>query len=127
MVSFVYLDVGGVAIIDFSDDPRKWDSFMRRIGVKDKDFERFSSFWHGLEDEINVGRDLQTLIPLINRRFGCGLPKSYPLLAEFVDGFTQNKAIWSGMHRIRREYGMGLLTNMYPHMFEGIRKRRLLP
>lgn len=40
MIRFVYFDVGGVVIRDFSGTNR-WEEFMKTIGVKTSDYEKF--------------------------------------------------------------------------------------
>lgn len=127
MVSFVYFDVGGVVILDFSGADR-WRQFKRRIGITaDKDAE-FEDFWDRHEPEVSLGRDVETLVPLIERRFGLKLPPGYSLLLDgFVDRFEANKSLWPLISRVHKKRGVGLLTNMYPKMLEAIEKRGLLP
>lgn len=127
MVSFVYLDIGGVMVVDFNTDSRKWTGFERHLGVRPRDFDRFESFWHGYDNEVNTGRELATLIPAINKAFGCGIPADYPLLDEFIGRFTPNRAIWPMVREIAKRYKMGLITNAGPHMLDRIRSQGVLP
>ena len=127
MVSFVYFDVGGVVVLDFSSTD-KWKQFKKELGIlKDKDSE-FESFWDKYEPKVNAGRDVETLLPFIERKFGSKLPESYSLLIDgFVNRFEANKSIWPVIKKIHKKCKIGLLTNMYPHMLEAIKNNGLLP
>ena len=127
MISFVYFDLGGVVELDFSGT-NKWKLLKKELGITaDKDNE-FEDFWNKYEAEVNVGRDVETLIPLIKEKFGSKLPKNYSFLINgFVNRFEVNKSIWPVIDKIHQKCRIGLLTNMYPHMFEAIKKRGLLP
>jgi FMN phosphatase YigB (HAD superfamily) len=127
MISFVYFDIGGVVVLDFSGT-NKWMQLKKELGIsadKDSDFE---DFWSKYEAEVNIGRNLETLIPLIKEKFGSKLPNNYSFLMEgFVNRFEINKSIWSVIDKIHKKCRIGLLTNMYPHMLEAIKNRGLLP
>jgi FMN phosphatase YigB (HAD superfamily)/dephospho-CoA kinase len=127
MASFVYFDLGGVVELDFSGT-NKWKQLKKELGIpsdKDKEFE---DFWNKYEAEVNIGRDVETLIPLIKEKFGSKLPDKYSLLIDgFVNRFEVNKSIWPVIDKIHQKCRIGLLTNMYPRMFEAIKNRGLLP
>jgi FMN phosphatase YigB (HAD superfamily)/broad-specificity NMP kinase len=127
MTSFVYFDLGGVVELDFSGT-NKWKQLKKELGIsldKDKEFE---DFWNKYEAEVSIGRDVETLIPLIKEKFGSKFPTKYSLLMDgFVNRFEINKSIWHVIDKIHQKCRIGLLTNMYPQMFEAIKKRNLLP
>ena len=127
MVSFVYFDVGGVVILDFSGTD-KWVQLKKELGIsEDKDAE-FESFWNKYEPKVNAGKDVETLLPLIKKKFGSELPGGYSLLMNgFVKRFAVNKSIWPVIEKIHKKCEIGLLTNMYPHMLEAIKNMKLLP
>jgi FMN phosphatase YigB (HAD superfamily) len=88
----------------------------------------FEDFWNKYEAEVDVGRDVETLVPLIKEKFGSKFPNNYSFLIEgFVNRFEVNKSIWPVIDKIHKECRIGLLTNAFPHMFEAIKKRGLLP
>jgi FMN phosphatase YigB (HAD superfamily) len=127
MVSFVYFDVGGVMVLDFSGAD-KWRQFKRRIGITAGKDAEFEDFWNRYEPEVCWGRDVGTLVPLMEKKFGLGFPADYSFLLDgFVNHFKANRPIWPLVGRIHRKCGVGLLTNMYPKMLEAIMKRGLLP
>lgn len=125
-ISFVYFDLGGVVILDISTE-EKWARFKRDLGIKpdkDQDFERF---WDRHEREICIGRDVESLVPFLERNFNIRFPSRYSLLADFVDRFKVNNSIWPVVDEIHQSCKIGLLTNMYPGMFTAIKSRGLLP
>ncbi len=127
MISFVYFDLGGVVELDFSGT-NKWSQLKKELGISAKKDKAFEDFWNKYETEVNVGRDVETLIPLIKEKFGSNLPDKYSFLMDgFVNRFEVNKSIWPVIDKIHQKCRIGLLTNMYPHMFEEIKKRGLLP
>jgi len=126
-ISFVYFDLGGVVELDFSGT-NKWAKLKKELGITaDKDNE-FEDFWDKYEAEVCIGRNVETLIPLIKKKFGSKFPDKYSFLIDgFVNRFEINKSIWSVIDKIHQRCRVGLLTNMYPHMFEAIKNRSLLP
>ena len=126
-ISFVYLDIGGVVILDFSGTD-KWMKLKRELGVPVERDKEFEAFWDKYEPEVNAGRDVETMLPLIKEKFGSKLPHDFSFLMDgFVNCFTVNKAIWPVIDKIHSKHKVGLLTNMYPHMYEAIKKMGLLP
>ncbi len=126
MISFVYFDVGGVVVSDFNGT-NKWIKMKRDIGItaeKDKEFDRF---YDKYEKEVHVGRDVDTLIPLMRERFRLDFPNGYSLLTDFIDRFEQNKSIWPVIDKIKQDCRIGLLTNMYPRMLSLMVKKRMMP
>ncbi len=127
MISFVYFDLGGVVELDFSGTD-KWAELKQELGITAENDEEFKNFWKQYEDEVCVGRDVDTLLPLFKEKFGTKLPDGYSLLLDgFVNRFEINKSIWPVIDEIRRHCRVGLLTDMYPGMFAAIKKRGLLP
>jgi FMN phosphatase YigB (HAD superfamily) len=127
MISFVYFDLGGVVELDFSGT-NKWELLKKELGITADKYKEFEDFWDKYEAEVCIGRDVETLIPLIKEKFGSKFPKNYSFLINgFVNRFEVNKSIWPVIDKIHQKCRIGLLTNMYPHMFEAIKKRGLLP
>jgi len=123
---FIYFDVGGVVIKDFSGTDN-WQKLKNELGIKPHDIEKFDNFFDSYEEEVCTTRDINTLIPLIEKEFEIKLPENYNFLNAFVDKFERNESIWEVLNKAKEKYKVGLLTNMYPNMFSAISKRRLFP
>ncbi len=126
-ISFVYFDLGGVVICDFSGT-NKWVELKNELGITPEKYQEFEDFWKKYEAEACIGRDVETLLPLMEEKFGIQVPNNYSLLLNgFVDRFEVNKFIWPAVNEIHKNCRVGLLTNMYPGMYAAIEKRNLLP
>ena len=79
MISFVYFDLGGVVIQDFSGT-NKWEELKKELGVTKKNYEDFEKLWSQYHDEINIDRDVDSLIPIFNKELGLKIPNNYSLL-----------------------------------------------
>lgn len=127
MIKFVYFDLGGVVIRDFTKS-NKWHELEEEIGIPLEDIEKFKKFWDQYEPELCTGKNTETLIPLIEKQFGVKIPKKYSLMIDgFVKRFQANKSIWPIINDFHKQCRVGLLTNMYPGMLSEIKKHDLLP
>ena len=94
MLKFVYFDLGGVVILDFSGT-NKWTELKTELGITPERSIEFEEFWKRHEPDICVGRDVESLLPLIKKQFGSRLTENYSLLMDgFVTRFQVNKSIW---------------------------------
>lgn len=127
MIAFVYFDLGGVVIRDFSGT-NKWEELKKELGIIPEKAQEFEDFWIKYEPEVCVGkRSIDSLLPLIKKQFGSNHPDNYSLLIDgFVNHFEKNPHIWFVIDEIRKHYKLGLLTNMYPGMLDEIRKKELI-
>ena len=126
MIKFVYFDVGGVVINDFTGN-HGWAQLKAELGVTPDIDEAFMKTWYLYEHELLVGRDINTLVPLLRSEFNLPIIDTYSLLDGFVKRFSQNKAIWPIIDEVKRKAGIGLLTNMYPGMLSAIQANALMP
>lgn len=126
MIKFVYFDVGGVVIKDFSGT-NKWEELKQGIGIKPEQDKEFIEFFDKYEPEVCLGRDIETLVPLMKEKFNLTLPNDYSFLKDFVYGFERNDSIWPVIEKAKRKFKIGLLTNMYTNMLDMIKERDLLP
>jgi len=127
MISFVYFDLGGVVIKDFSGTD-KWTEMKKMIGVKEGFEKEFDELYDKYElSELCLTRDVDTLIPIFAKKFGMSFPRDFSILSYFVDHFERNTSIWPVIKKMHKTCKVGLLTNMYPSMFKAIQKRGLLP
>ncbi len=126
MIKFIYFDVGGVVIRDFSAT-NKWAELRRSIGIKPEQDNEFEEFFDKYESEVCVGRDIESLVPMLADKFGLELADNYSFLNDFVDRFEVNQPIWPVLEKIKQKYKVGLLTNQYPGMLDAIIKKGLMP
>jgi FMN phosphatase YigB (HAD superfamily) len=125
-ISFVYFDVGGVAIQDFSDSP-KWDSMMDVMGIPVDLRAEFDELYHTYDTEICLGKHEDTLLPEIASRFNLSLPEGFSMRQYFLDHFDPNHSLWSIVAKLKETTKIGLLTDQYPGMLTQITKLHLLP
>ncbi len=126
MVKFAYFDIGGVVILDLTAN-NGWAKMKKDLGITPEKDTEFEEFFNKIECKVNVGLDIESLIPIMKDKFGLHFPKDYSLLTDFVNRFEQNKSIWPVINKIQETCRIGLLTNMYPDMLNAIKRRRLLP
>lgn len=127
MVKFVYFDVGGVAIKDFSGT-NKWENLKTELGITKDKKQEFEAIYDLYQNELNTNREIDSLIPIYKEKFGIKVPNNYSLLKDgFVKRFERNESIWPIIEMTRKKFKIGLLTNMYPGMLDEIKKAELLP
>lgn len=126
MISFVYFDVGGVAIKDFSDSD-KWEKMYRDLGVKESDLGQLENLYYQHSHEINIDYDYDNFIPILKNELNIDLPSNFSLLDELVSRFTSNPGIWPIVDIVQAKSRIGLLTNMWPRMFSKIVDANILP
>ncbi len=127
MIKFVYFDVGGVAILDFSGTDN-WVKLMNEIGLKKSQYEAFDKYWQTIDVEISSLPDIEILKLQIEEIFKISFPNNYSFLVDgFVQKFRKNESIWPVVKEIKKTCNIGLLTNMYPKMLPEIQKSGLLP
>lgn len=125
--NFIYFDVGGVIIGDFSKT-NKWNDLKKSLGVPQPLFDEFDSLWSQYETAICTGRDVEELIPIINNELELEITVNLSLLDEFVTRFDKNDSIVTAIQAAKNcSNGIGLLTNMYTGMFAKIQQAALLP
>ena len=125
-IKFIFFDVGGVIIRDFSAT-HKWTELRRSIGVTPEQDEEFIQLFNTYEGEVCTGKDVESLLPLFTERLGLTFPPGYSFLQDFVNRFEPNPSIWPIVEQIKKTYKVGLLTNQYPGMFNAIKEKMLMP
>src|ERR671924_273856 len=110
MIKFVYFDVGGVVINDFSGT-NNWSEFKKEIGINENSAQNFELLWDKLENEICIGKDINSIIPGLNTHLGLKIDTKYDLLHSFVGRFRRNESIWPVIREVNMNYSIGLLTN----------------
>jgi HAD superfamily hydrolase (TIGR01509 family) len=109
MIKFVYFDVGGVIIKDFSAT-NKWEKLL-------DEFKLDKETWEEKYGD-NIDRGILPTDVSINYQ---------DLLEGFVSRFEKNKGIWPVIANIQKTSNAGLFTNMYPGMLDSIYKHELMP
>lgn len=126
MIKFVYFDVGGVVIHDFSKT-NKWEVMRRDIGVTKKNETSFIKFWNESEGKCSIDYAVDNLLPIFTQKFNLTFPEGYSMLEDFANRIEQNTSIWPLIQSIHKTMRVGLLTNMYVGMFSKIEEKNLLP
>jgi FMN phosphatase YigB (HAD superfamily) len=128
-ISFVYFDVGGVALKDFSDTS-KWDTMISdALGIPDKYHSAFNELYDKYELDICLGKiTVDDLRPLLKEKFHATFDTDFSLLQYFVDHFESNSSLWPIVAKLQaKQINLGLLTDQYPGMLDLITARHLLP
>lgn len=126
MISFVYFDVGGVAMLDFSKT-NKWTDLKSELGVSAHNDELFEQVWTDYAWDVCLSRDVETLVPLLREKVGLNIPDNYSLLDGFIKRFEVNRSLWPVIHSLHKTTPIGLLTNMYPRMLNELNDCQLIP
>ncbi len=126
MIKFIYFDVGGVVVKDFSGND-KWKEFKKTLGVSEDQDADFDDYFDKKEVEICKGKDIESIHDEISREFKFNLSSDFSILHEFVRRFDRNESIWPVISKVKQKTRVGLLTNMYPGMLDAIKVSNLLP
>lgn len=128
MISFVYFDLGGVAIRDFSGTDKS-NQMKSDLGLKGNKSELFDQILeqHGRDYDFNIDFDIDRLIPILEKKLKITFPKNYSMLADIVNRFEPNPSILSVIEKIHKTRRIGLLTNMFPRMLDLIKERNIIP
>lgn len=126
-IKFIYFDVGGVVILDFSKT-NKWREMTKALGVNESNRKRFDEIFNEFEPEICVSKkSLNEFVAVVNSELQLSLPANYSMLDDFVDRFESNQSLHAILNKLSEQYQFGLLTNMYPDMLDKIKERGILP
>jgi FMN phosphatase YigB (HAD superfamily) len=123
---FIYFDVGGVLVLDFSGT-NKWEELKRDIGFTNDNDDDFWRIWKLNAQRVCLDYHVDSLIPFYEKEANIKFTKDYSLLEDIVSRFELNKPIWPLIEKIKNKYRLGLITDMFPGMLSSIRRRKLLP
>lgn len=125
-ISFIYFDVGGVAIKDFSDTP-KWDQMFLELGFGDSAGQA-KEIYNQYDDDICLGKmRVEDLIPIYREKLKVVLPNDLDFLQSFVDRFNKNEGLQPIIDHLASRLNFGLLTDMYIDMLNRIKAKGILP
>lgn len=125
-ISFIYFDVGGVVIKDFSAS-KKWEEMLLDLGIKQADFDKFNGIYDRHARQINTHLKIDSLLPMLSKEFGIKFPKDYSWLDDFIKRFEVNSGIAPIIEQLSTTHKLGLLTNMWPGMLDKIFTAGLMP
>lgn len=125
-ISFVYFDVGGVIVKDFSDS-NKWSTMLTDMGFKPEDIPAFDKIYDEFEKLVCAGKHhVDELVPRIIKQFSLRVPPDFSMQQYFLDHFDKNIDLWPIVKRLSHTTKLGLLTGQYPGLLDGIRQAGLL-
>ncbi|MEI6690292.1 MAG: hypothetical protein WCL07_00920 [bacterium] len=126
-ISFVYFDVGGVLIKDFSAT-NKWQEMKQFLGVPPDKDQLCDQLYDKYEPAANEGKiDIDSLMPELEQKLDIKFPPNFSLRGYMTSKFSPNLSLWPILDSLQPKYKLGLLTNMYPNLLVGIEERGLLP
>lgn len=125
-ISFVYFDVGGVVVKDFSDSS-KWPTMLHDMGFNPEDIPAFDKIYDEFEKLVCTGKyHVDELVPRIIKQFSLPIAPEFSMQQYFLDHFDKNVDLWPIVKRLAGNTKLGLLTGQYPGLLDGIRQASLL-
>lgn len=125
-ISFVYFDVGGVVIKDFSDSGH-WSNMKRMLNLHPSQDEAFETLYKVCEEKMCMGENDVQYLPLFTKQFGITFPPGFTFTKYIVDHFDINPGIYPSIKYTKSKYHIGLLTDMYLGMRSYMQNRGLFP
>lgn len=127
MINFIYFDVGGVVIKDFSAT-NNWEILEKKsLGIPPDKSAIFNQIWKKNEIQIGIDLDVDSLIPEISSQCDITFPPNFSILDQFIPLFDTNTSLWPLIESLKSSHRIGLLTDMYPQMLDKIKAANLLP
>lgn len=125
-ISFIYFDVGGVVVKDYSAS-NKWVEMQCDLGVTPELENKFEELWNAHTQRVCLDYDVDNFTAILRRDLGLKIPESYSMLEDFISRFETNESIWPAIQHVQSLYPTGLITNMYPRMLALIKANNLFP
>ncbi len=126
MISFIYFDLGGVAVDDFTGN-NKWQELGDKMGLSDANRNGFKEFWQKHEGKFCTTDYIDTFLPALEQDLSITLPAGFSLQHEIVDRFYENTPIVPIVEQMATKTKIGLLTNVSPGMLDLIEQKGILP
>ena len=125
MIKFVYFDIGGVLIKDFSNS-NKWLQLESDFGVNNKNRQEYDIIWQRHINNICTNYDIDLMTNEL-KEAGYKIPANYSILKDgFIKRFYKNISILPIAQNIN-PLNTGMLSNMYPRMLNQIIQKEILP
>jgi FMN phosphatase YigB (HAD superfamily) len=125
-IQFIYFDVGGVAIFDFSKT-NKWNEMLDDLGIAGGIRKQFDQLFDEHEEKICMGEDINIFMEEARSKLGIEFPIDYDMIEDFVDRFESNQSLLELLEKLKGNFGLGLLTAQYARMLDMILQKGLLP
>jgi HAD superfamily hydrolase (TIGR01509 family) len=124
-VSFIYFDLGGVLLIDFSGNDG-WESLASDLGLNKDQANKLDKIWDNWDEDLCAGRmDLKELVEKFRKLVD--IPVGYDLYKEIITRFDPNQFIKPLIDETLRQKRIGILSNAYPNMIKGVMDKKLIP
>ena len=111
MIKFVYFDLGGVVIKDFSGT-NKWEEMKIDLGITSPNFDDWFDNLELCLGKNNLDQKFENTTITLN---------------DFVNRFEQNSSISPIIDLIHKKCRIGLLTNAYSNMLNQVVNRKMIP
>ena len=125
-IKFIYFDVGGVVILDYSKT-NKWNEMLADLGIPEEIKPKLNLLFDEHENKICVGEDINIFIQEARQKLGLSFQSNYDMTRDFVNRFEVNKPISKLIRKLKKDFMLGLLTNQYPGMLSMIIEKGLMP
>lgn len=125
-IEFIYFDVGGVVILDFSKT-NKWNEMLSDLNIPQDKLDDFNELFDEYKPKIAIGLAINEFIEAAKAKLGIKFPDNYDMNLDFVNRFEPNPELAPIIKTLKQKYRIGLLTDMYPGMLDRIREKGLLP
>ncbi len=125
-MEFIYFEIGGVVVLDFSKT-NKWKQMLEDLKIPDSRRTAFHELFLKHEPDICKGESIDVFIGEAKEELDIDFPENYSMLEDFVSRFEKNPKLSNFLLELEKLFPLGLLTNMYPGMFDNIKNRGLLP
>lgn len=123
---FVFFDVGGVLIRDFSGTS-KWDELLTDLGLSEGQKEALMRVYYERNDELCTTLPADAFMQEVAKDLEIELTDSYSLQRDILSRFEPNPSIQNAINSISSAYKTGLLTDMFPGMLSEIKQAGIFP
>ena len=125
-VEFVFFDIGGVLINDFSGTNAKAE-LLAELGGTAQTRPKMAAIWDVWAPWACLNADADDLMPILVATGFRPPTENYSLLEHgHVRRFSQNQMLWPLLDRLKSER-CGIISNMYPRMLATIKAHQLMP
>lgn len=125
-ISFVYFDVGGVLVKDFSETDN-WLKLKNMLGITPEKEVGFDQLYDDCEHKMCLGTDDKVFFPKFEEKLGIHFPSGFSFTKYIVDNFHNNPEIYPIVNTVKLRARIGLLTDMYFGMRLYMQEKDLFP
>ncbi|MFW5703065.1 MAG: HAD family hydrolase [Candidatus Dojkabacteria bacterium] len=126
-LKFIYFDVGGVLIQDFSGREGVWEELFTNLGIKEEKWGKFKEFLFSNEHRAAKGLEVSKLINEAEEELGVRISDDVDVISEFVSLFERNESIWRVVEQAKASSKIGMLTAQFVGMLDQIIAAGLIP